>query len=81
MISNLILQDTVNGIRSITKADLCITELDGKVIASTKEDMPVKKADILNFVESKADSQEIAGCHYFKVYDDYQLEYVLVVES
>ena len=81
MISNLILQDTVNGIRGITKADLCIAELDGKVIATTKEDMPVKKADILNFAESKADSQEIAGCHYFKVYDDYQLEYVLVVES
>ena len=81
MISNLILQDTVNGIRSITKADLCIAELDGKVIATTKDDMPVKKADILSFAESKADTQEIAGYHYFKVYDDYQLEYILVVVS
>ena len=81
MISNLILQDTINGIRNITKADLCIAELDGKIVAATKEDMPVRKADILSFAESKADSQEIAGCHYFKVYDDYSIEYILVVES
>ena len=36
MISNLILQDTINGIHNITKADLCIAEPDGKITAKGK---------------------------------------------
>ena len=81
MISNLILQDTLNGIKTITRQDLGIAELDGKVIAQTSEDLPVRKSDVISFAESKAETQENAGCLYFKVYDDSQLEYVLVVRG
>ena len=35
MISNQILQSTVEGIKAITKVDLCVMEVDGKVLAST----------------------------------------------
>ena len=81
MISNLILQDTINGIKNITKTDLCIAELDGKIAAATADDMPVKQADILSFSKSKEETQEIAGCHFFKIYDEYQLEYILAVRG
>ena len=37
MISNLVLQDTLNGIKGITKCELAIVDLEGKVVASTAE--------------------------------------------
>ncbi len=81
MLSNLVLQDTINGIKNISKCDLTIVNLDGKVIASTKQDALVNRDDIVSFAESSADVQEIGDNRYFKVYDDYQLEYVVVASG
>ena len=79
MLSNLVLQDTINGIKTISKCELAIVNPDGKVIASTKEDPSISRADIVSFAESSADSMEIRDLRYFKIYDDYQLEYIVVV--
>ena len=35
MISNQILQNTIEGIKSISRVDLHVTDIDGKVVAST----------------------------------------------
>ncbi len=81
MISNLVLQDTINGIKNISKCDLTIVNLDGKVIASTDPDVTVNRSDIVSFAESQADFQEIRENRYFKVYDDYQPEYVIIARG
>lgn len=73
MLSNLVLQDTINGIKAITKCELTVVNLDGKVVASTRDDVTVNRSDIVSFADSQADSQEIRDQRYFKVYDDYQL--------
>jgi len=79
MISNLVLQDTINEIRNIARCELTIADLDGKVVASTEGAPAVDKGDIVSFAESQADSQEIRGGMYFKVFDDFQLEYIIIV--
>ena len=38
MISNQILQNTIDGIKGITKNDLCIMDTEGNVLASTSEE-------------------------------------------
>ncbi len=81
MISNLVLQDTVNGIKAISKCDLSIVGLDGNVIASTRDDITVIRSDIVSFAESQADTQEIRDTCYFKVYDDYQLEFIVIAQG
>ena len=81
MLSNLVLQDTINGIRNISKCDLTIVGVEGKVIASTKDDVTVNRSDIVNFAESQADSQEIRDMSYYKVFDDYQLEYIVIASG
>ena len=81
MISNLVLQDTVNGIKAISKCDLSIVSLDGNVVASTCDDITVIRSDIVSFAESQADTQEIRDTCYFKVYDDYQLEFILITSG
>ena len=81
MLSNLVLQDTINGIKGITKCELTIVNVDGKVVASTNEEISVNRSDIVSFAESQADSQEIRDMRFFKVYDDYQLEYIVVASG
>ena len=81
MISNLVLQDTINGIRNISKCELILVDLEGKVVASTVDEAIVSKADIVSFVESQAEFQEIRGSMYLKVYDDYNIEFVVIVSG
>ena len=38
MISNQILQTTIDGLKGITRIDLCICDTEGKVLASTFPD-------------------------------------------
>ncbi len=77
MISNQILQNTIDGLKSIARVELCVMDVDGKEVASTA-DMGYSSKAAVDFAASPADSQEIQGYQYFKVFDDQQLEYVLV---
>lgn len=78
MISNQILQNTIDGLKGITRTDLCVIDTEGKVLASTFADSERYKDSALLFVESPADSQVMQGCQFFKVFDEHQLEYVLL---
>lgn len=77
MISNQILQNTIEGLKSISRVDFCIMDVDGKEVASTT-DMRNSSGAAVDFAVSPADSQEIQGYQFFKIYDEQQLEYVLV---
>ena len=78
MISNQILQSTIDGLKAITKIDLHIFDIDGKMLAATDEKATEYSDAVLKFVESPVESQTAKGYHMYKVYDDYQLEYILV---
>ena len=82
MISNQILQNTIDGLKNITRKDLSVIEKEGKVIATTEEAMIGKQIDAVdNFVASQAESQLIMGYHFFKVYDNGITEYVIQVKG
>ena len=78
MISNQILQNTIDGLKGITRNDLCAIDTDATVLASTFPEAEIYTDAALAFVESPADSQVVQGCQFFKVFDEYQLEYVLL---
>lgn len=81
MISNQILQGTIDGLRGITKIDLRVLDTEGNVLADTgTEDGDYGEA-VNSFVESPADSQVLRGIQFFKVYDEGQLEYILVAKG
>ena len=81
MISNQILQTTIEGLKGITRIDLCICDIEGKVLASTFSDAEEYESSILAFVDSPADSQVIQGYQFFKVFDEHQLEYILLAKG
>ena len=82
MISNQILQNTIDGLKEITRVDMCVFDTEGKVLSYTFKAENVDAQDIASFASSPADSQEIHGYQYFKIQDDDgQMEYVLVING
>jgi len=82
MISNQILQSTIDGLKNITRKELSVVEKEGKVIATTEENMIGRQIDAIeNFVDSQAESQLILGYQYFKIYDNGVPEYVIQVKG
>lgn len=77
MISNQILQNTIEGLKAIARVELCVIDTDGKEVASTAN-MEECTKPALEFAASPADSQEIQGYQYFKIFDEQQLEYIMV---
>ena len=70
MISNQILQNTIEGLKGISRIDFCVLDTEGKALATTFEDTWNYESAVLSFVESLADSQVIQGCQFFKIFDE-----------
>ena len=81
MISNQILQDTIDGLKNITRTDLCVLDTEGKILASTFKDVDDCEEAVLAFVDSLAESQAIRDYQFFKVFDDNQLEHILLAKG
>lgn len=81
MISNQILQDTVDGIKAISRTDLCVMDTEGKALASTIADVSGYVESVLIFAQSLAESQMMQGYQFFKVFDENQLEYIILVKG
>ena len=81
MISNQILQNTIEGLKAITRIDLGVMDTDGKTLATTFTEPGDYGNAVLSFVESPAESQVIQGFQFFKIYDEHQLEYILIANG
>ena len=81
MISNQILQNTIEGLKAITRIDLGVMDTDGKTLATTFTEPADYGNAVLSFVESPAESQVIQGFQFFKIYDEHQLEYILIANG
>lgn len=78
MISNQILQSTIDGLKSITRTELCVCDTEGKILATTFHDATQYDSAVVSFVNSPAESQVIGGFQFFKVFDEHQLEYIII---
>lgn len=78
MISNQILQNTLDGLKAISRVDFSVIDTDGKAVASTVDNEGDYVRAVVDFVKSPADSQEVSRYQFFKIYDEQSVEYVLV---
>ena len=81
MISNQVLQSTIDGLKAITRVDICVLGTDGEILAATTDSGAECVDAAIAFVDSPADSQTLAGYQFFKVYDDNHLEFVVVAKG
>lgn len=81
MISNQILQNTIEGIKSISRVELGVTDVDGSVLVSTFPENEISKTEVASFALSQADSQTMKNYQFFKIYDEHQLGYILIAKG
>lgn len=79
MISNQILQNTIEGIRDISHCELGVFDVEGREQAVTAPVFAEAAAVVPRFAESPADSQSWGEYEFFKVFDEQVLEFVLVL--
>ena len=78
MITNQIIQTSIDELKAITKTDLFVFDLVGSLVAGTDEATDLKQSLIFDFANSPADSQVIGRHHLLKIYDEGELLYILV---
>lgn len=82
MISNQILQNTIDGLRAITRQEISVVDREGKVITTTEEQLINKSIDGIEiFINGPAETQLIQGYQYFKVFDNGLAEYVVLTKG
>lgn len=81
LITNQVLQKTLDELKGITRIELCLLNPDGFAVVSTFTQAEMPSEDVRTFVRSAADSQVVQGYHFFKVYDEQSVEYVLVAKG
>lgn len=81
MISNQTLQNTIDGLHQITKIDFAVVDSEGGVLASTIMNPGQYRESAVTFALSEAESQVVSGCQFFKVYDEQQLEFIVLAKG
>lgn len=66
MISNQVIQNSIDELRAITKVDLGVFDVEGLKVAATVDEIDISRDIIENFASSPADSQVVGGRHLLK---------------
>ena len=81
MISNQIIYNCICDANERSKIEFTVADSIGNYIAQTQNAELIDKKVILNFMQSSAETQEVNGALLFKVYEDYQADYVLIAKG
>ena len=81
MLSNQIIQKSLDEINAITKIELDVYDLEGTKIAGTSSEIEVEPHIIRIFAESAAETQELNNKWFMKVHDDGKDFYILVASG
>lgn len=77
MISSQVIKTSIEELKSITRVDLCVLDLEGNMVASTFELNDLSLNLVTEFAQSPADSQVIGVHHLLKILDEGELLYIL----
>ena len=77
MISSQVIKTSIDELKAISKVDLCVVDLEGKIVATTFEPDDISHELIDGFTNSPADSQIIGNHHLMKVLDEGEMLFIL----
>ena len=77
MISSQVIRSSIEDLKAISKIDLSVWDLEGKVVAATFEPEEITPELITGFAHSPADSQVMGAHHLMKVLDEEEVLYIL----
>ncbi len=81
MITAQIIQNSIDELSAITRVQLCVYDLKGKVVASTSDSINFEGSMISDFATSSVDSQVIGNNHLLKILDEGEALYILLASG
>ncbi len=81
MITNQIIQTSIDELQALTKVDFAVYETNGELAAATDKDISVQPIVMDAFLASPAESQIIGNCHLLKIFDEAEIAYVLIAKG
>ena len=81
MITHQVLQNTIDSIVKITNTEICVYDAEGKVLAGNLLVGAKYQQHIQSFIEDIDDTATVEDCQLYKIKDETDLEYVLLVKG
>lgn len=78
MITAQVIQSCLDDLKTITKVDLAVVDVEGVMVAKNSDRFDNNMEFITEFAASPAGSQVLQGCQYLKIYDEEDPVYVLL---
>ena len=77
MITAQVIQSCLDDLKTITKVDLAVVDVEGVMVAKNSDRFEQNVEFVTEFAASPAGSQVLQGCQYLKIYDEEDPVYVL----
>lgn len=74
-------QESIEKLKDISKTDICIMDLRGKVIAKTFNDIISINLNIMTFINLPIKMQILNGYEYFKISNFGVVKYILIIQK
>ncbi len=81
MVTAQVIQTCIDDLKSITKVDLQVYDIEGVMVAQSSDAFSIDNSVILEFAASQAGSQTVSGLHFIKIYDDNEPAFVLLCQD
>lgn len=81
MISNQIIEKTIEELHAITKIHLAVYDADGQLLATTTSEIVEAQHSLVAFANSPADSQSIGDCQLMRIQEDGETVMLLVAKG
>ena len=78
MITAQVIQNCLDDLKTITKVDLAVVDVEGVMVAKNSDRFEQNVEFVTEFAASPAGSQVLQGCQYLKIYDEEDPVYVLL---
>lgn len=78
MITAQVIQSCLDDLKTITKVDLAVVDVEGVMVAKNSNRFEQNVEFVTEFAASPAGSQVLQGCQYLKIYDEEDPVYVLL---
>lgn len=81
MISNQVLQKTLDELKAIANEDISLFDLNGNIVVTTFKDKDIDSKKIKDFAQSSREFLELSNYQLFKIKDDLRDEYILAIRG
>ena len=78
MITAQVIQSCLDDLKTITKVDLAVVDVEGVMVAKNSDRFEQNVEFVTEFAASPAGSKVLQGCQYLKIYDEEDPVYVLL---